>query len=363
MTKPSKIHRLALGTGVAMLAATVLPLSANAQDMAGKTITLIHNASPGGATGVGAEVAAQAWAKAIPGNPEMIVQAVPGGALTKGINAVKNARPDGTTLGWVAWQGSTRILDPEELQFDWNEFGIIGGVGGASFFVVLNSELGDSIEAIADSGETVTFGGFNTKSSSSMQTAAAFDLLGVKWKFASGFAGGGPLLAAMGRGEIDGYPVTAVNYQTEFKEGGLKDGTAIGPWHYGFLDDSGEHMVPDPAYGTQVPVFDQFYKESTGEEPSGDAWEMIKFHAAVSSPVNWLVMAPPGTSEEDLKMFRESFAEAMTSPEYIEEATRVYGAPPNVELTDDMLSIVEQVTTTSEEMKDILRSYIDRMEQ
>jgi hypothetical protein len=36
------------------------------------------------------------------GNPEIVVQSVAGGTLTRGIQQVMNARPDGKTLGWLA---------------------------------------------------------------------------------------------------------------------------------------------------------------------------------------------------------------------------------------------------------------------
>lgn len=360
----SNTSRLALGAGVAILAAAFMPAAVNAQSMAGKTITLIHNASPGGSTGLGAQVVADAWSKAIDGTPTFIVQSVAGGALTKGINAVINARPNGTTLGYLAWQGSTRILDVPALQIAFDEFGVIGGVGGANFFVPASKNTGGGLSTEVDiiDVEKVTFGGFSVKSGSSQQTAAAFDMLGIDWKFASGFRGGGPLLAALGRGEIDAYPATATSYNKDYKDALIADGDALALWHYGPIDADG-NMVADPAFGGVVPTFVEFYENHAGKKPSGNEWDVIKFHSAISNPVNWLVVAPPGTSDEMLAMFRESFATAVTSPGFQESALKVFGAPPNILLADEAVELVENVKSTSEEMKTLLRGYIDRMEQ
>lgn len=360
----SNTSRLALGAGVAIVAAALMPAAVNAQSMAGKTITLIHNASPGGSTGLGAQVAADAWAKAIEGNPTFVVQSVAGGALTKGINSVMNARPNGTTLGWLAWQGSTRILDVPELQVAFDEFGVIGGVGGANFFVAASKDTGDGISSETDivDVDKVTFGGFSVKSGASQQTAAAFDMLDVDWKFASGFRGGGPLLAALGRGEIDAYPATATSYGKDYKDGLIADGDAFALWHYGPIDADG-NMVADPAFGGVVPTFVEFYEAQTGNKPEGNEWDVIKFHSEVSNPVNWLVVAPPGTSDEMLAMFRESFAKAVASEDFQEAALKVFGSPPNILLADEAVALVSNVKNTSEEMKTLLKEYIERMEQ
>src|SRR5690606_27238153 len=103
---------------ITLAAATCLAGMAHAQqiDLAGRTVTLIHNVAPGGATALTAQLAADAWARTMAGNPTIIVQSVEGGALSRGIHQVMNSRPDGLTVGWLAWDGSTRVLDPAELQ-------------------------------------------------------------------------------------------------------------------------------------------------------------------------------------------------------------------------------------------------------
>ena len=346
----------------ATLALMASAASAQVIDLDGKTVTVVHNASPGGATGLGAQIAADAWAKTMAGNPTMVVQSVAGGALAKGINHVMSARPDGLTVGWVAWQGSTRILDPEPLQIPFQDFGLIGGVGGANFFLHASTAIGDGIKTREDFAEidSMTFGGFSAKSGPSMQTAAALDLLGIEWSFASGFAGDGPLSAALARGELDGYPATGVVYNNQLRDGSIAEGKSLGVFHFGLLDDDG-NMVADPVLA-EIPIFPDYYEAIKGEAPSGELWDMINFHANVSAPVNWLVVAPPGTPDEHLAMLRETFVEAMTSPEFLENAERVFGGPPNVVFADEVTDIVNEVQNTPEDMREKLRAMIDRMD-
>lgn len=354
----------AAGTALC-LAAGSGPAAAQVIDLEGETVTIVHNASPGGSTGLGAQLAADAWAKKMAGNPTIVVQSVAGGALTKGITHVMKARPDGLTIGWLAWQGSTRILDPEPLQIPFEDFGLIGGVGAANFFMHVRTDVGDGIESreeVADL-DSLSFGGFSPKSAASMQTAGALDMLGVDWQFVSGFGGDGPLRAAQARGEIEAYPATATVYRKDLRDGPIADGETLAAWHYSSPTEDNASMVPDPSYDGEVPTFADYYQQVKGEAPSGKIWDMIQFHGNVSNKVNWIIVAPPGTPEEHLKMLQESFRETMSSPEYLEAAVKLYGAEPNVEFAEDITKIVEQVKNTSDELKDTMRDYIDRMEQ
>lgn len=362
MTGTTTWHGLAAVAALTLAAAA--PGQAQVIDLEGETVTIVHNASPGGATGLGAQVAADAWAKTMAGNPNIVVQSVAGGALTQGIQHVMNARPDGETIGWLAWQGSTRILDPEELQIPFEDFGLIGGVGGANFFFHVDTKAGGGIETAEDVAEVdaLSFGGFSAKSAASLQSAAALDMLGVDWNFISGFAGDGPLWAAMARGEIDSYPATAVIYGQQMRDGPIADGESVAAWHYGPPTDDGAGMVPDEAFDGEVPTFADYYVAATGNQPSGPEWDMIQFHGRVSNPVNWIVVAPPETPAEHLQMLRESFQQAMTSPEFLEQAVQVFGTLPNVVYADEMTDIVGEVKGTPEDLKETMRSYISRME-
>ena len=328
-------------------------------DLSGETVTIVHNASPGGSTGLSSQVLADAWAETMEGNPTIVVQSEPGGALTQGINRVLDARPDGLTLGYLAWQGSTRILDPEELQIPFQEFGVIGGIGGATFFVTAESEVVPSPEALPET-ESLRFGGFSARSAPSMQLAAALDLLGVDWSFVSGMSGDGPLRAAMERGEIQAYTATAPIWLSELRDGPIASGDTQQFFHFGTADDDG-NMVAADAFQGEIPTFQQYYTDVTGEEPSGEAWDMMMFHSRVSVPVNWIIVAPPGTPDEHVEMLRESFREAIESDAYSEAANRVFGAPPNIVHWEAMEAIVEDVQSTPQDMRDLLRRYIDQM--
>lgn len=356
------MHRLIAST--AILVGAALPAAAQVIDLAGRTVTIVHNAAPGGSTGLTAQLAADAWSQTMEGNPTIVVQSVEGGALSRGILQVMNARPDGRTLGWLAWQGSTRVLDPVERQIPFQDFGLIGGVGGTTFIAHTSTAPDRGMNAAGDLPDLdhYTFGGYSPRSGPAIRTAVAMDMLGVDWSFVSGMSGDTPLEAARQRGEIDGYPVTAVYYEQTLRPGPVTDGSDIPLFYFSAPNEDGTGLSLDPRLPEILP-FDQYYEQVTGSAPEGPGWDMIMYHARVTDPINWLVVAPPGTPDEHLAMLRESFAEAVQSEAFLARATEVLGQAPTVSYYEDVQAIVDEIAATPEAMRELQREYIARMER
>jgi tripartite-type tricarboxylate transporter receptor subunit TctC len=360
----SALWKACLAGAAAIALAGATAAHAQVIDLSGQTVTLVHNAAPGGSTGLGAQIAADAWSKTMAGNPTIVVQSVEGGALARGIRHVMNARPDGRTLGWVAWSGSTRVLDPEELQIPFKDFGIIGGVGGAHFFVHVSTKVAGGLkdkDEFVKKVDKFTFGGFTALSAASMRTAAAMDLLGIDYQFVSGFGGDGPLQAALQRGEIQGYPATGVIYNRTLKDTMIKDGESLGLFYFSPPKPDGSGLSEDP-FMENLETFDSYYRRVMGKEPSGPAWDVIKFHGGIGDRVNWLVVAPPNTPEEHLAMLRESFAQAVSDPEFLANAEKVFGQKPSITTYPDIMDVVDEVSRTDEALKETMRGYLKKME-
>ena len=115
---------------VTTLVLALWPLAAVAQApfYAGKTITIIAGTKAGDVYDTYARLFAEHLPKYIPGNPNIIVQNMPGAGSMIAANQLYNiAKPDGLTLGMIS-SGLyfDQLLGAKEVQFDWARYGWIG---------------------------------------------------------------------------------------------------------------------------------------------------------------------------------------------------------------------------------------------
>ena len=94
----------------------------------GKTVRLLIGYSAGGTNDLWARAIARFWGKYIPGNPNFIVQNMPGAATMVAANYIYGVeKGDGLTLGLIAPAlFFNQLGGQKEAKFDWAKFAWIG---------------------------------------------------------------------------------------------------------------------------------------------------------------------------------------------------------------------------------------------
>lgn len=346
--------------GSLLTAGLVLAVStADAQFYKGKTLKIVTNASAGGSTGVSSQTFANVLKKHLPGSPEVIVQPVPGGAQLKGINFVKNARADGLTIGWSAWSGATRVLDPKSRQVAFHEFKILGGAGTPPMLVI-RTDTGPGIKTATDimKAGTVKFGGFRPASTWDMRARLSFELLGIDYEYVSGFRGGRPAHAALLRKEINMRAPAIGNYLAELKDGMVKEGKLAPVFYWGLPNGDGPTRGYPQAEG--ISTFYEFYKKVKGKAPSGPKWEAIKFMSKANDAMTWLVWAPSRTPDDRVATLRKAFTATAKDPEFIQAMVKRTKMTPTVVMPKEAEALVNSLRTTDKVILDTMRDSINR---
>src|ERR671914_2695214 len=118
---------LRLLSAFTLLLSLVIACSAHAQApfYQGKTITIIVGTKAGDAYDLYPRMLAEFMPKHIPGNPNIIIQNVPGAASMIAANQVYNvAKPDGLTLAAIYPSlYFDQLVKKPEAKFDWSKFG------------------------------------------------------------------------------------------------------------------------------------------------------------------------------------------------------------------------------------------------
>jgi tripartite-type tricarboxylate transporter receptor subunit TctC len=168
----------------------------------GKTIVLTVGTTPGGGYDGDARVIARNIGRHIPGEPNVIVQNMPGARGLTAANHLYNLAPkDGTAMG-ILQRGhlTAAYLYPDGVRYDERKFNWIGSTGAeTSVAIAWHTAPQKTVQdvrkkelVVGGAGDSLTF-------------PKVFNYtMGTKFKIVTGYRGTPSVLLAMEKGEVDG---------------------------------------------------------------------------------------------------------------------------------------------------------------
>src|SRR5947209_11375923 len=171
----------------------------------GKTIRIIVGFTSGGLYDQYARILARQMPKHIPGNPNIIVQNMPGaGSLTATNYVYSVAKADGLTL---AMPGSGIYLDQmlgrKEAMFEVRKLIWLGSVDQRDLLLYMRADAPwKSLEDILSSGELPRCGATGTSDLTTIVATVLEETLGIKVNNIKGYPGGAEIDLAIEKGEI-----------------------------------------------------------------------------------------------------------------------------------------------------------------
>jgi tripartite-type tricarboxylate transporter receptor subunit TctC len=279
----------------------------------GKTIRIVVGWPAGGFYDLWARVLARHMGKYIPGNPEIIVQNMPGGGSVVAANYVYNvAEADGLTLGMPS---STLYMDQlvgrGEVKFDVRKFNWIGTQDKRHMVLYMRSDspyksLGDIIKA----KEPPKCGDTGTSTTSYLLLRILHEILGANIQSATGYAGASDIDLAVERGEVI---CRAMAIDPYFGREPFISWSKKGFAH--LLVQTGRKR---DARAPEVPTIYELMDQYKTPEISRRVVQVILTGAEFGSPI----FAPPGTPADRVKLLREAHAKSMNDPELLAEAKK-----------------------------------------
>src|SRR5262245_28874145 len=108
----------------------------------GKTITFVTGSPAGDLFDIYVRTVGEFLAKHIPGNPNVIVQNMPGAGHIIAANYVYNiAKPDGLTLaGTLATLYIDQLVGQPEVKYDWAKFTWVGNAGKSPMLLYMRAD-------------------------------------------------------------------------------------------------------------------------------------------------------------------------------------------------------------------------------
>jgi tripartite-type tricarboxylate transporter receptor subunit TctC len=332
-----KAKLICMPIGSLLVAVIFLPLAiADAQSDAfykGKTLRFVVGSAPANFYDSWARLIARYWGKYIPGNPNVIVQNMPGAGSISAVNYVYGvAKPDGLSV--VLPNNSIyieQLVGRKEAHFDLRKFHWLGSASQDSIIMYMRADTGlKTVGDIVKAKQPPSCGGSGTTSSDYI-IARILDLtVGAKINSVSGYQGGSDADLAVEKGEIACRAHTlASHYGRE----------PFNSWHKKGFDfhvlQSGRKRDPRAAEAQTVyEILDEFRVADTKRRVA----QALLSGGEFGRPV----LVTPGTPPDRVKMLRESFRNVLKDAELLAEAKR---ARMDVEYTagEELEALVKEV--------------------
>jgi tripartite-type tricarboxylate transporter receptor subunit TctC len=302
-----------------LLVSLALTAQARAEPVAdfykGRTITLIVGYGPGGGYDLFARLMARHLGRHIPGNPNVVVQNMPGAGSLRATNFLYTAAPrDGATIGSFARDMPLLAIlrtNPAAV-FDPSKFTWLGSSSDFSHDAYLlmvrkDAPVSSMEEARRPGGPPIVLGGTAEGTTGSDVPLVLRDALGINLKIVTGYPDNGAIFLAVDRGEVNG------------RTADLSTMRSLRPaW---LLPNGGMQALVQFARATRHP---DFADVPTGRELArGDDGRALIELAELSYKMSRPFAAPPGVPAERAEALRQAFAAVHNDREYLEDAAKL----------------------------------------
>ena len=309
--------------------------TAHAQDFyKGKTVTCLVPYPAGGATDTFFRTLGPYLSKHTPGNPQVIVQNMPGAGGVIGNNFVYDqARPDGLTVLCAPWLSTAQVAKAEGVRFDYAKMRLVGAHRAVNTALVATSLVDDPVDIVK---KPFKMAGLAPSSSIDLRTRLALDLIGADYRYVAGFAGDATQRPALQRGEVHLIGQNFGTYLSNIKKsiGPEGDKTVKPLWYYPFFDAQGNPVGVPAAEKEGFQRFDQVYAKIKGGPPSGDLWETFKWFETLSTTISLSVWLPPKSPDQPYQALRAGWNKIANDPDFQKEYQSRFGDEPIIWATE-----------------------------
>jgi len=302
---------IALAHLLALLAAA--QLNAQTSFFEGKTIRIVVGLPAGDAYDLYARLLATYMGKYIAGNPNIMVQNMPGASSMIAANYVYNvAKPDGLTLGsTLPSLYFDQLLGRKEVKFDWRKFTWLGSFETSNNLVYMRSDTPfKTIHDVTKASEPPKCGSTGTGSPSYFMVKLLNEAIGAKFTVVTGYQGGQEIDLAVEKNEVvcRGFTVTTFFAREPFHTWRKKNFVRV-------LVQTGKRRDPRLA---DVPTIN----ELMDEYKTPDATRKLAALALASGEFGRPIVATPGILPERARLLRDAFAKTLKDPDLLAEAKK-----------------------------------------
>jgi len=344
VNKTKFLSALHLATLVLLFDAASILAQANFYQ--GKTVTVVVGSAPGGLYDLWGRLLARTMGKYIPGNPNMLVQNMPGAGSIVAANFLYGvAKPDGLTIGMFQTHlYLMQMVGQSEVKFDVRKLNWLGSQEKGQMMLYIRADSPyKSVDDIIKAKEPPKCGGSGTADQTALLTRLLEETVGAKFTRVLGYKGGSEVDLAMERGEVICRATRiTVHFSREPFLSWDKKGFDRHLVQAGSKRDSRLPEVP-----TLFEIMDKYKTSDVGRRLA----RVVLAGDELGRPM----VAPPGVPADRIKILREAYASSLRDPDLIAEV--------NKSRLDMEPSSGEEIQALYKELMDQPREVVERVKK
>ena len=330
---------------------TLKPVFAQTPFYQGKQIRFIVGYLAGDMHDLGARAYSRHMGKYIPGNPDFIVQNMPGAGSMIAANHIYNlTKPDGLTLGTIGGPlYYAQLTGRQEVKFDWTKFTWIGTPERSAHLLFMRSDAPyKSVEDIRNAKEPPRCSATGVGSTGYDLPRLLEDTVGLKFRVISGYPGGGEQDLAMERGEVHCRAITIdaffgrEPFLTWYKKGFVR-----------VLIQTAR--TRDRRIADAPTIFELMDQDKTPEAKR----RLVTVYLGAVGFGTRPIVATPGVPADRVKILREAYAKTVSDPDFLGEA-KLRGWELNPASGDELEALAKEVINQPPEVIDWLKRLLGK---
>jgi tripartite-type tricarboxylate transporter receptor subunit TctC len=318
----------------------------------GKRLTVLVNFAAGGPTDIEGRLFAKHIAKHIDGAPTTIVQNMEGAGGLIGNNYLGEIAPkDGTVVGYFTGAAWLYATEPDKHRIDFRSYEFVAYQPGTTVYY-MRTDVAPGIKEATDivKAQGLVAGGLSADSSKDLLMRLTLDMLGVPFKYVTGYRSNQNARLALQQGEINFFAESPPGYRSVVEPSLVKSGQVI-PLYYDPGWNGESISVPKQIEGLAILPFQELYRKIKGTAPSGKLWDVYLSSLAINAAMQRLVVLPPGSPPAAVEALRAAVTGLDDDADFAQDAMSALGYVPSYEAGPQTNRQVRTALTVSPEIR------------
>jgi tripartite-type tricarboxylate transporter receptor subunit TctC len=230
----------------------------------GKTVKILVNFPAGGPSDIEARIIARYLGRHIAGHPTVVTVNMGGAGGLIATNYMGEIVPnDSTQVSFFTWNPLAQILGDPALRVGYHKFRMVAGFRQPAI-VYVRRDVKPGLKQSSDllAAERFIVGALAPNTHTTLRSALAFDLLGLKYKMVTGYPGLKDVELAVLKGEVQAASTSLAGYTGSIEPSMVKEGIVLPVFQFD-VEDSAGRFAPSDAL-PNIPTFLDLYRMKIG---------------------------------------------------------------------------------------------------